>query len=129
MKRAATDVDNVTLHIEPRGNDDLEAMTELTQRLRGELLELDVKNVRSVEEEAAPDNAKGIMEIAGWLAVQFGAWDGLRQVISVLRSWTIRTNRTVELSIAGDTLKIGGLSPEHQEKLIDAFIARHASSA
>jgi hypothetical protein len=129
MEQATTRVDSVTLHIEPGQTDDREALIELTQRLRGELLELDVKNVKSVEEDAAPDNAKGLMEVAGWLAVQFGAWDGLSQVVSVLKSWTLRTNRTVELTIAGDTLKIGGLSPEHQEKLIDAFIARHATSA
>jgi hypothetical protein len=129
MEQATTRVDTVTLHIEPGRSDDREALTDLTQRLRGELLELDVKNVNSVEEDAAPDNAKGVMEVAGWLAVQFGAWDGLSQVISVLRSWTIRTNRSVELTIDGNTLKISHPSSEHQEKLIDAFIARHAASA
>ena len=77
----------------------------------------------------APEGAKGLGGLAGWLVAQFGTLDGLRAVMTAVRGWTSRTGRTVEVSIDGDPLKVTGVTSEQQQLLIDAWLARHAPGA
>ena len=64
--------------------------------------------------------------LAGGLLAQFGTLDGLRAVVAAVRGWASRTGRTVEVSIDGDVLKVTGVTSQQQEKIIDAWLARHA---
>jgi hypothetical protein len=57
---------------------------------------------------------------------QFGSLDGLRAVVAAVRGWVGRTGRTVEVSIDGDVLKLTGATSQQQEKIVDAWLARHA---
>lgn len=62
--------------------------------LRADLLELDVAAMDHIDQEAAPHRAKGSATLAGWLVVQFGTVDGLREVLKVVRAWRrARTGR------------------------------------
>jgi hypothetical protein len=50
-------------------------------------------------------------------------------VVTAVRDWAARNNREVELTIDGDTLRATRISAAQQEKVIDAWLARHAPSS
>ncbi|MEV7566119.1 hypothetical protein [Streptomyces tanashiensis] len=118
----------LTLQVEPLPDGDLEELTALTARLHAELLDVDVIEVVPID-QVAPEGGKGWATLAGWLAVHFATLDGLRIVVSAVRGWTQRTNRTVEISLDGDALKVTGVTSAQQEEIIDVWLARHAAGA
>ena len=109
---------------------DDEELAELTRRLRNELLDLDVDDV--VPEAAAgegPAASKGVaIGAIGGLLVQFVlSPEGLRSVVSGVRSWLSRQDiRSVKLSLDGDTCEVSGLDSDEQRRLVDLWIDRHA---
>ncbi len=68
--------------------------------------------------------AKGVADIAGWLSVRLGT-EALRIVLAKVADWVARNDRLVEVTEGGDTLKLGRAAREQQEKIIDAWLARH----
>jgi len=123
------DVDGLILQVLPVADSDTEELADLTGGLHAELLGVDAASVAPLTAEAAPEGAKGLGALAGWLLVQFGTLDGLRAVVAAVRGWASRTGRTVEVSIDGDVIKVTGATSQQQEKLIDAWLARHAPGA
>lgn len=89
-------------------------------------LSVDAVAVVPLTAEAAPEGAKGLGTLVGWLMVEFGAPDGLGSVVAAVRGWALRTRSSVELSIGGDVLKVTGATSEQQEKIIGGWLARHA---
>lgn len=118
-------VDEVRVQVRAVADEDVGELLDLTTTLRTELLETDALDVRPIQASDAPGGAKGLAAIAGWLAVQVGTLDGLRAVLDVVRAWAGRTHREVEVSLGGDVLKVSGVSSQEQEKIIDAWLARH----
>jgi hypothetical protein len=104
-------------------------LDELTAAMRRELLQLDVASVERPSAGAAPAGARGI-ELAelGALIVSLGkATPVLGQVVNVIEAWASRSpNRTVKLTIDGDSLEIGGMSEEDQRRVASDWMARHA---
>jgi hypothetical protein len=45
--------------------------------------------------------------------------------VAAVRGFALRTGRTVEVSIGGDSLKVTGATSQQQEKIIDDWLARH----
>jgi hypothetical protein len=109
-----------------------EELDWLTERLRRELLALDVADVRrGAEAAAAPDGARGLdIETIGTLLVSLvTAPEMLRAVVGTIRDWLGRSRaRSVCLEIDGDVLQMTGLSSEAQERLIESWLARQAGS-
>jgi hypothetical protein len=122
-------LDGLTLQVQPVPGGDEDELMDFAGRLRTELLELDVAAVDPVSEATAPEQAKGLATLAGWLVVQFGSINGLRSVVDVVRGWAARTNRVVEVNYGGDVLKLTGVTSAQQEKIIDDWLARHASGS
>lgn len=122
-------MDELILRMLPETDSDAEELADLTARLHVALLDLDAASVTPLPAEAVPEGAKGLGELAGWLAARFGTMDGLRAVVAAVRGWTSRTGRTVEVSIGGDVLKVTAATSQQQEKIIDAWLARHAPDA
>lgn len=122
-----TDLADLVLQVDAGG--DAEEHAEITTRLRTELLDLDVAAVDWVDERTAPDGAKGVAGLAKALIVRLGEAGALRAVVNAVRSWATRTNRTVEVSMGGDVLKLTGVTSAQQEKIIDVWLARHAAGA
>jgi hypothetical protein len=119
------------LKIDLRVDDDVSPleMEELTAAVRRELLQFDVASVDRVSAGPVPDGARGIdLAAVGALLVNLGqATPVLGQVVEVIRAWTKRSpNRTVKLTLAGDTLEVGGMSEEQQHQVITAWMVRHA---
>jgi len=119
----------LTLHVQPNSDEDVEELTKVTTRLRAELLELDVDEVTPVAELTIPNNVKGIGRLAGALIVHLGTLNGLRSMVNAVLDWASRTNRTIEVSIGGDVLKLTGVTSQQQEKVIDSWISRHVSGS
>jgi hypothetical protein len=120
------DVDKLILQVLPAADSDAKELADLSDGLHAELLDVDAASVAPLPAEAAPERAKGLADLAGWLVVQFGTLDGLRAAVAAIRGWTSRTRRTVEISIGGDALKVTGVTSQQQGELIDAWLARHA---
>jgi hypothetical protein len=120
------DVDRLVLQVLPEVDSDAEELTDLAGGLHAELLGVDGASVAPLAAEAAPEGAKGLGTLAGWLVAQFGTLDGLRAVVTTVRGWASRTGRCVEVSIGGDVLKVTGVTSQQQGEIIDAWLARHA---
>src|SRR4051812_15276217 len=110
---------------------DAEELAELTQRLRDELLELDVDAVEPATGGAAPEGAKGLELLAvGGLIVRFAMKAPvLRAVVDTTVGWLARQQaRSVKLTLDGDTLELTGVSSDEQQRLIELWVARHAAA-
>jgi hypothetical protein len=123
------DVDELILQVLPAADSDAEELADLAGELYAELLGVDAASVDPLPAEAAPEGAKGLGTLAGWLIAQVGTLDGLRATVAAVRGWASRTGRTVEVSIGGDVLKVTGATSQQQGEIIDAWLARHAPGA
>jgi hypothetical protein len=93
---------------------------ELTGWLRGELLDLDVQGVDWLQGDAAPVGAKGSPDIDGLLLIQLDP-KVLQVVLVKVADWMARSDRMVEISAGGYTLKLDRPTRQQQEKVIDVF--------
>jgi hypothetical protein len=107
-----------------------EELAQLAGRLRAELLDLDVDDVQQPARAETPEESKG----AGWLAagelvVQLAASaQALMSIIAGVRSWLGRNSvRSVKLTMGGDALEVSGVNSAEQDRLIDLWVARHAT--
>ena len=123
------DVDGLIVQVLPVADSDAEELADLAGGLRADLLGVDAASAVPLTAEDAPEGAKGLGTVAGWLLVQFGTPDGLHAVMAAVRLWTSRTRRTVEVSIDGDLIKVTAATSQQQQQLIDAWLARHAPAS
>jgi hypothetical protein len=114
------------VRVEPRSDGDDAELVELTQRLRTQLLDLDVDAVDPVASTSQPAGAKGLETLVGWLAVRLGK-EGLRTVIGAVVEWATRTGNSIEVTYGCYVLKVGGVTSAQQERIINDFLTRHAS--
>jgi hypothetical protein len=115
----------LVMQVVPMADSDAEELADLAGQLHAELLGVDDASVGPLPAGAAPEGAKGLGDVAGWLAAQFGTLDGLRALVAAVRGFASRTGRTVEVSIGGDPIKVTGATSQQQQQLIDAWLARH----
>ena len=123
------DADKLILQVLPAADSDAEELADLAGELHAELLGVDAVSVDPLSAEGAPEGAKGLETLAGWLIAQVGTLDGLRATVAAIRGWASRTGRTVEVNIGGDVLKVTGATSQQQGEIIDAWLARHAPGA
>jgi hypothetical protein len=106
--------------------DDLE---EQRLRLREELLQLDVDDVTRPPASAPPPPGARAIELAqvGTLLVAMkSSVELMKQVIETIRSWLREDperGRTVELVLGSDRITLTGVAREHQDRLIEQFVA------
>ncbi len=119
--------DGLIVQVLPAADGDAEELADLAAELQAELLDVDGTSVAPLPAGEAPEGAKGLGDVAGWLVAQFGTADGLRALVTAVRAFASRTGRTVEVSIGGDPIKVTGATPQQQQQIIDAWLARHGS--
>jgi hypothetical protein len=107
-----------------------EELDALTSALRRELLEVtEVQEVVRPTVGTPPEGAKGldVLAIGTLLVTVARSAGGLRAVTGAIRAWLSgQPDRTVKIRLGDDELVTGGLSAADQERLITAFIERHA---
>ena len=121
----------LAVHLQAEGEAAPDELHRLTERLRRELLDLDVADVRRRTEGEAPDGARAIdVEALGTLLVTaVTAPEVLRAVVGTIRDWLGRSRaRSVCLEIDGDVLQVTGISSSDQERLIESWLARRVRS-
>jgi hypothetical protein len=91
------------------------------------LLDLDVNAVEPLSGDMVQEGAKGVSGLGAMLVVRWGA-AGLQAVLTKIRDWVLRNGCSVEVTLDGDTVKVTGATWEQQDKIINAWLARHAAS-
>jgi hypothetical protein len=119
-----------TLELQVRDVDaDAEEVAALAERLRRELLQLDVRNVEQARAGSAPPGAKGVDGIAlGTLLVILSRRAAtLASVLDAVQRWLgARPTRSVKLELDGDAIELSAASSGEQARLVELWIARHA---
>jgi hypothetical protein len=108
---------------------DAEEAARLASWLQEQLRELDVDDVSPVRKGPPPPGAKsaGVLAV-GTLVVKVATSTGLASVVATIRSWLAGSReRSVKITLAGDTLEVRGIDDDEQRRLVDHFISRHSS--
>ena len=117
------------LQLETTEHADAQEVDELAQRLRLELLQADVLSVEPVVAGEAPPGTRAadVAALGALLVTLTHSPDVLKAVVGAIQGWLhSQPVRTVELQIAGDSLKLSGVSSADQARLINLFVERHA---
>src|SRR4051812_5655287 len=116
---------DVQVSLDDGDADDLDVATGA---LRRELLELDVEGVRRPT-AAAPDGTRGgAAAELGSLVVSIASQPAIvTAVLATVGRWVKgRDTRRARIQIGDDVLELEGVSTDDQQRLLDAFVARHA---
>ena len=110
---------------------DAEQLATLTDYLRAELLELDVDGVSRPEIGEAPPGTRGAgIAATGALLVTLGqSVDAVQSVLATIGNWLSRgagSQRSVKVTIDGDTVELSKATAAEQETLIALFVSKHA---
>ncbi len=122
--------DELSVELQVGSDIDAEELAELADRLSTELRELDVHAIQRLQSGEAPEDSKGVgWQAAGELVVRLVASpEALVSIIGGIRSWLRRNRaRSVKLTLDGDALEVSGVSSAEQDRLIDLWVARHAT--
>lgn len=104
-----------------------EEAPDLLRRLRIELLDLGIEEVKIVADPPPPDGAKGLPGVNATSAMIYLGKIGLQAIVARLRQWVFRSGCSIEATIDGDTIKITGATPEQQDTVLNAWLQRHAA--
>lgn len=118
----------MTVQVDAGPDADADELDELTRRLRGELLQLDLESVDLARGGEVPPGARavGVLSIGTLVLTLAQAPALLTAVVDVVQSWLSGyRGRTVKLALDGDVLEVSGLSSRDQRALIASWIARH----
>jgi len=112
---------------------DPERVAMLTRHLRRELDQLDVERVSHLTVGEAPEGTRAfeVAAVGGLLVALADPAQALGKIVNVIRGWLSRTPgpvRTVRLELAGDVLELSQASATEQDRLVELFVRRHASS-
>lgn len=119
----------LAVSVDPGPGADDDELERLARSLRAELLELDVEDVEPATDGAAPEGARAIEAVAlGALVVRLVRTpEVLGALTRAIRRWSgPRPERTVRIELDGDVLELSGATGEETDKLVDAWIERHA---
>jgi hypothetical protein len=112
---------------------DAERLATLTGHLRNELLRLDVEEVTAPRAGDAPPGSRVVDPVTvGALLVGLGqAATGLQSVISVIKAWLgrgQRTGRRVRLELNGKVLDLSQATEADEKRLIQLYIDDYNAS-
>jgi hypothetical protein len=127
----AGDIGTLELQVGVDRDADAEELDDETRRLRRRLLELDVESVEPASQGPPPPGTRAVDAAAiGTLLVSLATTaPALASLVTTLRGWVGgKSGRSIKLVVGGDTLEISDASREEQDRLIEAWIARHAGN-
>jgi hypothetical protein len=122
---------NVALLLEGDPDLDAEDREGLTQRLRKELLELDVDSVTMARGEGDVPGAKAADPVTlGAIIVTLCASGGVLPTLLVtVKDWLSRSSkaRKISITIGNDTIELDKATAEQQQALVDTYCRRHSA--
>jgi Effector Associated Constant Component 1 len=109
---------------------DPEELADLTAHLRHELLDLDVETVESSRAGPPPPGSRAVdLAALGTLVVTVAQPELLVTVVTAVRAWLAGSQqRSVKVTLDGDTLELTGLSSKEQRRVVDQWLDRHTKS-
>jgi hypothetical protein len=109
-------------------DEDAADLDDAARQLERELLGLDVDDVQRVREGEPPPGARAVdAAMLGSLAVTAGK-EVMGTVVRASVQWIgRRADRRVKLTIGDDSIELSNVSTEDQRRLVETFLARHAS--
>jgi hypothetical protein len=116
------------LALEPEPGADAEEADRLSRQLRDDLRELDVDDVRTAADGAAPPGAKGdAASIGEWLITLSAGGGVFATVVATVKDWLGRRGgaHRIKLSIDEDTIELSAATDAERAELVEAFIRRH----
>ncbi|MCU1613824.1 MAG: hypothetical protein JWO98_1364 [Frankiales bacterium] len=120
----------VQLVLTPEPGADAAEAERLGRRLRSELNDLDVDEVRAVGDGFPPEEAKGadVASMAELLVTMTASGGVFATLVATVRDWLGRRGNagTVTLTIDGDSLQLSSATAAERDRLIDTFVARHS---
>ena len=122
----------LTLQMSVAGDTDAEEIDELTHRLRRRLVDLDVGQVEPAPGEEPPPGAKvgEVLAVGALIVTVAESVGGISSIVTTVRSWlSDHPERTVEVEIDGDKIKVTGAGSAEQERIIGAWLERRAEAA
>jgi Effector Associated Constant Component 1 len=119
----------LTLNVYDTQGTDADELSTLTQQLRDELLETDVKEVRFISEDNAPEGSRAVDPVTlGTLAVTFAASGGVfTTLINTIQAWLLRDEKhsiTLE-GPDGNKITITGRPSREEKQLVETWIRKN----
>lgn len=128
VDHARVDLADVTVDVAAASHEDHGELSRLTHRLSAELRTLEVTVLTLESVLPPPDGSKAASGPVAALGIKLGTAT-LNIVMSKIRDWVGRNKRGVRVTIDGDTVLVTHPTASQQEKLINAWLARHADGS
>lgn len=120
---------DVLLMLQPDPSAGMEDTEKVVRRLRSELAELDVDDVRIVTSAKVPEGAKSADPVTiGAIVLAMSASGGLfTAVVEAVRDVLARhpDRHKVVMTIGGDSIELTGATDEQRDALVRALVQRH----
>jgi hypothetical protein len=125
------DLRTVTLMLHPDPESSPDQVDRMSRQLRSELRSLDVEAVDRIDQDEAPEGAKG--DPSSWMAmlVTLSTAGGVfTSLVGVVGNWLAshRGTHRISLTIDGDSIELDRASIDERRELIEAFVSRHSPS-
>jgi hypothetical protein len=106
---------------------DVEREEQLLRRLVGDVEELEIGDVRLERAAGDSDEPKTGLTPVEWVTVACSAGPVLLQLLQLAAGWARRARHPVEVRIGEDRLILNDATQAQQDKVIEAFLARHST--
>jgi hypothetical protein len=125
------DLRAVTLMLHPDPESTPDQVDRMSRQLRSQLSSLDVEAVDRIEQDEAPEGAKG--DPSTWMAmlVTLSTAGGVfTSLIGVVGNWLASHGGThrISLTIDGDSIELDRATIDERRDLIETFVSRHSPS-
>jgi hypothetical protein len=120
---------DVLLMLQPDPDADVEDAEKVVRRLRSELAELDVDDVRTAPSAEVPESAKSADPVTiSAIVLAMSASGGLfTAVVETVRDVLARQadRHKVVMTIGGDSIELTSATDEQRDALVQALVQRH----
>ena len=115
----------LSLRINPISEVEDKEFEDVAQRLRKDILEVDVEGVDLIRTQESPAGARSgdVLSLGSLLITLVSSSGVLPSLINTVQSWLKRNEgHSITLEVNGDKLEVTGISSLRQQQLIDRWL-------